>query len=61
MDDAISEAAKKDVAAGIPATGLADAKETAEEGFIDPLPIAMNYGVFYEYLIDRSSGQFKAP
>ena len=60
MDDAISEAAKKDVAAGIPAPGLADAKEIAEEGLIHVLPVTMNYGVMREYIIGRSSGQFKA-
>jgi hypothetical protein len=61
MDDAISEAAKKEVAAGIPAPGLGDTKEIAEEGSIQALPIATNYGAMFEYLIDRNSGQFKAP
>ena len=61
MDNAMREAAKRDVAAGIPAPGLADAREIAEEGFIPALPITRNYGVIYEYIIDRSSGQFKAP
>ena len=37
------------------------AKDIAEEGFIYGLPIVMNYAVMYEYAIDRSSGQFKAP
>jgi len=44
--------------------GLTDflkAKDLAELGFIYGLPIVMNYGVMYEYAVDRSSGQFKAP
>jgi hypothetical protein len=37
------------------------AKGIAEAGFIYGLPIVMNYGVMYEYAVDRNSGQFKAP
>jgi len=38
-----------------------ETKAIAEEGFIYGLPIVMNYAVMYEYSVDRSSGQFKAP
>jgi hypothetical protein len=38
-----------------------EAKAIAEEGFIYGLPIVMNYAVMYEFVIDRSSSQFKAP
>lgn len=41
--------------------GLFKAKDIAEAGFIFGLPIVMNYGVMYEYAVDRNSGQFKAP
>jgi hypothetical protein len=41
--------------------GIFEAKAIAEEGFIYGLPIAMNYAVMYEYVVDRSSEQFKAP
>lgn len=41
--------------------GFFAAKDIAEAGFIYGLPIVMNYGVMYEYAVDRSSGQFKAP
>src|SRR6202171_1390827 len=41
--------------------GFLKAKAIAEEGFIYGLPIVMNYGVMYEYAVDRTSGQFKAP
>ena len=41
--------------------GFFKAKDIAEAGFIYGLPIVMNYGVMYEYVIDRNSGQFKAP
>ncbi|SDP27403.1 Uncharacterized conserved protein [Phyllobacterium sp. YR620] len=40
---------------------IIDAKNIAEEGFIYGLPLVMNYGVMYEYAVDRNSGQFKAP
>jgi len=36
-------------------------KTIAEEGFIYGLPIVMNYGVMYEYVIDKNSSQYKAP
>jgi hypothetical protein len=41
--------------------GFFEAKDIAEAGFIYGLPIVMNYAVMYEYAVDRSSGQFKAP
>ncbi len=41
--------------------GIIEAKDIAEAGFICGLPIVMNYGIMYEYAIDRNSGQFKAP
>jgi len=39
----------------------AETKAIAEEGFIYGLPIVMNYGVMYEYAVDKNSSQFKAP
>src|SRR6266850_1564760 len=41
--------------------GFFKAKDVAEAGFIYGLPIVMNYGIMYEFAIDRSSSQFKAP
>jgi hypothetical protein len=41
--------------------GIAEVKAVAEEGFIYGLPIVMNYAVMYEYVIDKNSGQYKAP
>jgi hypothetical protein len=41
--------------------GFFKAKDIAEAGLIYGLPIVMNYGVMYEYAVDRNSGQFKAP
>jgi hypothetical protein len=40
---------------------LAETKTLAEEGFIYGLPIVMNYGIMYEYCVDKNSGQYKAP
>src|SRR5438876_59996 len=39
----------------------AETKAIAEEGFIYGLPLVMNYGVMYEYAVDKNSSQFKAP
>ena len=60
-EDPVNRAAKKDVAAGVPAPGIEEVKAIATEGFIFGLPLVMNYGVQYEYAIDKNSGQFKAP
>ena len=59
--DAVTQAAKKDAAVGIPAPGIAEVKAIAEEGFVYGLPLVMNYGVMYEFVIDKNSGQYKAP
>jgi hypothetical protein len=56
-NDAIYQAEKTDKAK----PGIAATKAIAEEGFIYGLPIVMNYAVMYEYAVDRTSGQFKAP
>jgi len=40
---------------------IVEAKAIAEEGFIYGLPLVMNYAVMYEFIVDRSSSQFKAP
>ena len=59
-DDAVTQAAKKDVASGVPAPSVEEVKQIAEEGFVYGLPIVMNYAVMYEYIIDKNSGQWKA-
>lgn len=41
--------------------GFAETRAIAEEGFIYGLPIVMSYAVMYDYILDRSSGQWKAP
>jgi len=61
QDDAISKAERADKKAAIAAPGIAEVKAIAEEGFVYGLPIVMNYAVMYEYAVDRSSSQFKAP
>src|SRR5947208_5110443 len=39
----------------------AEIKTIAEQGFIYGLPVVMNYGIMYEYSVDKNSGQYKAP
>jgi hypothetical protein len=55
--DPISQAAKAEPQK----PGLEEVKAIAEEGFVYGLPVVMNYGVMYEFVIDRNSGQWKAP
>jgi hypothetical protein len=47
--------------AGAATPSVAEVKANAEEGFIYGLPIVENYAVQYAYVIDRNSGQWKAP
>src|ERR1700730_5108342 len=60
------------VPAGIAATKMAAGANAAdvprkeigaigEEAFIYGFPMVMNYGVMYEYFIDKASSQYKAP
>jgi hypothetical protein len=60
-EDPVAQAAKKDVAASVPAPSLEEVKAIAEEGFIYGLPLVMNYGVQYEFTVDKNSGQYKGP
>ncbi len=59
--DPISSAAEADKKTGITAPGIEETRAIAEEGFIYGLPIVMNYAVQYEFAVDKSSSQFKAP
>jgi hypothetical protein len=56
-DDTISQAEKKDQ----DKPSIAETRAIAEEGFIYGLPIVMNYAVMYDFVIDKNSGQWKAP
>ena len=60
-EDPVAQAAKQDAAEGVPAPGIAEVTAIAEEGFIYGLPLVMNYGVMYEFVIDKNSSQYKAP
>ena len=41
--------------------GFIAAKDIAEAGFIFGLPIVMNYATMHEFVIDKTSSQYKAP
>jgi hypothetical protein len=38
-----------------------EAKAIAEEAFVYGFPLVMNYGVMYEWFIDKDSAQYKCP
>jgi hypothetical protein len=56
-DDSITKAEKKDDAKPT----MAEVRAIAEEGFIYGLPLVMNYAVNYEFFIDKTSSQYRAP
>lgn len=60
-DDAITQAQTSEAASGAAIPSIEEVKKIAEDGFIYGLPIVMNYAVMYEYVIDKNSGQWKAP
>jgi hypothetical protein len=41
--------------------GFMAAKDIAEAAYIYGLPIVMNYGILYEFTVDKTSGQYKGP
>jgi len=61
---ATTAAAKLNVAlaqSGETRPGFFKAKDIAEAGFIYGLPMVMNYGVQYEFSVDKTSSQYRAP
>jgi len=60
-NDTNSQAERQDTAKGITAPSIEQTKAIAEEGYIFGLPIVMNYAVLYQFNVDNTSLQFKAP
>ena len=46
---------------GVAAPSIEQTKAIAEEGFIFGLPIVMNYAVMFQFNVDKTSSQYKAP
>ncbi len=59
-EDPVSQAEKKDVAAGVPAPSIAETKAIAEEAYIYGFPMIAGYKAMYEFNIDKSSPQYKS-
>lgn len=53
--------AQAQTAGGAGRAGFLKARDIAAQAYVFGLPIVMNYGVMYEYIVDRNSGQWKAP
>jgi hypothetical protein len=45
----------------ISAPSIEETRKIAEDGFVYGLPIVMNYAVMNEFVLDKNSGQYKAP
>ena len=58
-DDAVTQAAKKDVAAAVPAPGIAETRAIAEQAYIYGFPMIAAYKAMYEFNVDKSSPQYK--
>ncbi|KPX19025.1 hypothetical protein ALQ08_00810 [Pseudomonas syringae pv. delphinii] len=61
QSDPINAASQADRKAGVAAPSISETKALAEEGFIYGLPIVMNYAVMNEFVLNKNSGQYKAP
>ncbi len=57
----VAQAVKPSAVSSAQVPGVADLKAIAEEGFIYGLPIVMNYAVMSDYILNKNSGQWKAP
>jgi hypothetical protein len=60
-DDTISQAETKDKATGIAAPSIAETKAIAEEAYIYGFALLAGYKAMYEFNVDKSSSQYKAP
>jgi hypothetical protein len=60
-DDSIATPEQADKKTGVDAPSIVETKKIAEDGFVYGLPIVMNYAVMNEFVIDKNSGQYKAP
>ena len=59
--DPVAIAQVADRKAGSTVPGIGETRAIAEEAFIYGLPLVMNYAVMQEFVVDKNSGQYKAP
>lgn len=60
-NDPVAQAAKADAAGGIAAPGVLETRKIAQEAYIYGFPMIAAYKAMYEFNIDKSSSQYKAP
>jgi hypothetical protein len=60
-NDAVTQAAKQDKAAGVPAPGIAETKAIMEEAYVYGFPMVAAYKAMVEFNVDKTSSQYKAP
>src|SRR5215510_15105760 len=58
---AIALFTSSELKAGASAPSMEEVKAIAEEGFIYGLPLVMGYTANYQFWIDKTSAQYKAP
>jgi hypothetical protein len=46
---------------GRPVREAVSHKDTYQEAYVYGFPMLMNYGIMYQYFVDKNSGQYKAP
>ena len=57
--ESVSQAAKQDVAAGLPLPSIKETTRIAEQAYIYGFPMIAAYKALYQFNVDKSSPQFK--
>jgi hypothetical protein len=60
-NDAIAQAEKQDAVNGVPVPGPEQTKQIAQEGFVYGSPLVLAYAALYQFNVDKTNSQCKAP
>jgi len=60
-NDTVTQAAKQDVKAGVPAPSVTEVKAIAEEAYVYGFPMIAGYKAMYEFNVDKANPQYKTP
>lgn len=58
-NDTVTQAAKQEAKAGVPAPSVAEVKAIAEEAYVYAFPMIAGYKALYEFNVDKASPQYK--
>jgi hypothetical protein len=60
-NDSVTQAERSDRSNGVAVPSIEETKQIAQEGFVFGLPLVMAYTATYEFFVDTTSSQYKAP